>query len=298
MEQKTVCFVNDFLDRFRKSEKGFMGRSHVLSAIFVMSLAFWARHRISEAIAITSVAGLFIAAQNIMGGSLTPDLDNTNSTAESTLGLLGNPLSWVFRTISAFVQNIVRSKRDEGGFNPHRGFFHTIPGNALIGVGLWFLFGMKGKVFSIRAIGNQPGGTVTWGWLFALIFTSIMFNMSLWAVAKNFVKRLQRRAGIFSDFAGIVFCLFVNFFLFSTLPLSTNYQWIAVAFVVGCIIHVIGDTFTTAGTPIFFPIPIKGKLWWRVRIFPLKVNDESDGIIAKLLIGMTIVSIVLQLLFV
>jgi membrane-bound metal-dependent hydrolase YbcI (DUF457 family) len=48
------------------------------------------------------------------------------------------------------------------------------------------------------------------------------------------------------------------------------------AFGWGCLIHILGDTCTVQGTPLVWPIRIRGKRWWMVRA-PITVHAGGDG---------------------
>ena len=109
-------------------DAAFMGHTHVLSALGVVLTYFAFTHGLR-----TSFAAIALFTLNAAGASLANDLDNTASTSKSSLGIIGDIVSAVFRAVSRVVQTALRTRRDDATPNPHRGFFHTAVAASLIG---------------------------------------------------------------------------------------------------------------------------------------------------------------------
>lgn len=268
------CYVNRCLEN--TSDLAFMGFTHALSAIAVL-LAIFAFFPDLIPGGVSSI-GLIVSilfVVNASGAALSNDLDNTSSTSKSSLGILGEILSVVFRATSTVIQTTIRTKRDDSSPNPHRGFYHTIPAAALIGFLIYLGTRIPGSI-SLPIL-----GTMSYGFLFALLITWLNIHMMLAAVAKKIVNKIKKSAGFFGDFAAFVFSLTIAIYLFTLVPKTslTDFTWLGLAVFVGMVIHILGDSFTTAGVPLFFPIPIKGKLWWNVRVLPIKAGGAVENYI-------------------
>lgn len=268
------CYVNDKLDERQESDHGFMGTTHALSAvaIFLVITAFFPEH-VYKALGTNNIWVIVLSIAVTAGASLIPDLDNTASTSKSSLGYLGEGLSFFFRTTSAVIQTFVRTSRDDDEPNPHRGFYHTVPACLLLGFLAFLATGIKTGAVPVPII-----GTVTYGTLFAIIITWLNIHMALAGLAKSFMKSMKSKAGIFGELVAFVFSLALTFTIFTQLPTDLDFRWLGVSVAAGNFIHIFGDCFTKAGNPILFPIPYKGKLWWTVRFTKIK----AGGVVEKM----------------
>ena len=267
------CYLNTTLDHSKKSDQGFMGTTHALSAVAIFfSLVAFFPAKFYSVLGANNVWVVILAAAVTAGASLLPDLDNTRSTSKSSLGYLGDALSLLFRSSSAVIQTFVRTSRDSPDPNPHRGFYHTIPAALLLGFLTYLATSIKGGNFSVPFI-----GVVTYGTLFALIITWLCIHMALAGLAKSFVRKMKSKAGVFGELVPFVFSFALTFTIFTQIPKGIDFWWLGVSVALGCFIHLFGDCFTTAGNPILFPIPYKGKMWWTVRFTKIK----SGGILEQ-----------------
>lgn len=271
------CYVNEKLETRSCSDRAFMGTTHALSAVAsFLAIIFFAPDFVSKALGSSDPWVLILSIVVAAGASLLPDLDNTASTSKSSLGILGTALSYIFRGSSRFIQTVIRTKRDDPTPNPHRGAWHTIPSALLLGY-LTFLGTGMTKVITVPILGE-----VTWGVIFALLITFLMVHMALSGLAKKQMKKIKKTAVIGETLSFIVSLTF-TLIIFVNLPEDLNYWWLGVSVAFGCIIHILGDTFTVAGTPIMFPLSavLKGKFWWTTRFTSMKVGEQTE----KLLFG-------------
>lgn len=270
----SACYINEKMDERSCCDGGFMGTTHALSAVaaFLGVVAFLPEH-VFSAFGTSNIWVLVLAIAVTAGASLIPDLDNTNSTSKSSLGVLGDALSVFFRTTSAIIQTTIRLKRDDSTPNPHRGFYHTIPACLILG----------GMVF--WGTTNQtpitfPGiGAITLGVVFAMVITWLNIHMAMAGLAKASVRKLKKKAGIFGELAAFVVSFSLTYLIFYQLPTDLNFWWLGVSVAFGCFIHILGDCFTTSGNPILFPFPIKGKLWYTLRFLPIKAGGVVENVI-------------------
>lgn len=284
------CF---FHERIRtahtcSSDRAFMGATHAMSAIFVFLLVLvitpdglrWALGSASIWIAILSL-------MTIAGACSLPDLDNTSSTSRNSLGPLGVGLSTIFRVSSRAIQTIVRTKRDDPTPNPHRGFWHTIPASAILGFLVFLGASMEGTI-------DMPWGEVTHGGIFAFVITGLLVHLSLSGLAKDFMKKVKKNS-IIGELATFIVSFLLTSLVYFNLPDDTGFWWLGVTVFVGCVIHIMGDAFTTAGVPIFFPLTAftKGKFWWNTRLTSMKAGGETENMIFSV---MTVATIILAVI--
>jgi membrane-bound metal-dependent hydrolase YbcI (DUF457 family) len=285
------CYVNESLERRTCSDRAFMGTTHALSAVAVfLGVIFFAPDFVHQALGSSSPWVIVLSIAVTSGASLVPDLDNTTSTSKNSLGWLGIGLSYFFRISSRFLQTVIRTRRDDPSPNPHRGAWHTIPAALLLG-GLTYWGTGNAQVVTLPVL-NQ----ITVGKLIALLITFLMVHMAMSGLAKDFMKKIKKTVLIgealsFAVSLGLTAVIFVN------LPAGLDYRWLGVSVAFGVFIHILGDTFTTAGTPILFPLSalIKGKFWWTTRFTTLKVGHETEKLIFGFFLVMSIIFAVLIL---
>jgi membrane-bound metal-dependent hydrolase YbcI (DUF457 family) len=261
------------IDKTLRSEDGFMGMTHALSAVALLSVVLAFKEQW-----ITSVAGnastpyLILLFLVVVGGALMPDLDNTKSSAKSALGFIGSGISWFMRKTAPIIQGLLHTRYDKDTENAHRGFYHT----ALSAV----LFGLLGMFLCSNTIDIPITSSFHInGLLFAIILAFIGVHIALSTLGKPILKPLKSSAGILGFIIPTVLSAVVIGVLTFQLPTSTDYSKIGLAFGVGWMIHIIGDMFTTQGVPVLFPIPIKGHLWWHVRLLPIKAGGVIENFV-------------------
>lgn len=256
-----------------RSDQGFSGYTHALSGVagvfVILALApivlgdegkfsvgnFWV------------LLGFSLA---VIGGTLIPDLDNTSSTSRNSLGIVGIALSTVFRVSSVFMQTVIRTKRDDPDPNPHRGFWHTGVSAILIG----------GIVFWLSSISTSVSIPMTkvetLGDVFATVFMFLAIHLTLEVFAKKALKKVKSMLIV-----GEIIAFAVSLSLSAALmhiSKSDSYMWLGIAYAIGCLIHVLGDSFTKYGTPLFFPITAftRGKFWWNTRFAKMESGGDFE----------------------
>lgn len=265
--QQCLFSIEKFLDFFHraKNQQGFMGFTHALSAVALVAvLVSFAPHIFYPLIG-TSIPMLILLFFVIAGGALVPDLDNTNSTAESALGPFGNIVSTIFRSSSVVLQTIIRTPRDSPDPNPHRGAWHSPIFCTLLALLVYLGSSIQAQV-NIPIINN----TYTIGEIFSIIFTSLLILIGFSGLFKKFMKKIKNKGGggILGDIFAFIFSFIFTISLYSLRPENINPLWLPVGFYIGMLIHHLGDGFTTSGNPYLAPIPWRGKCWWNFRLFP------------------------------
>lgn len=292
-EDKCFNIVSLLLRNF-KSDSGFSGVTHAMTGVIAVELIFISALLFDWGDKWLNFSGLAIAIAfglTIIGATLVPDLDNTRSTSHSALGPVGSVLSFFFRGTSVIAQTLIRTSKDDATPNPHRGLWHTLLSSlGLIGIVL--------GLTSIGALVRLPiVGEITIGTIIAFLVFCSMVHLFLAALAKPFVKKLKN-APILGDLIAFIVSAGFGFSLFYFLPADTSYLWLAIGVGVGSAVHIIGDTFTKYGTPLFFPLSVftKGRFWWYTRFASIKSGgDFETKVISKILY---IASLVLFFVFI
>jgi membrane-bound metal-dependent hydrolase YbcI (DUF457 family) len=204
---------------------------------------------------------------------------------------LGTALSYFFRGSSRFLQTVIRTKRDDPTPNPHRGAWHTIPAALLLG-GLTFWGTGNAHVVSLPVINE-----ITVGKIFALFITFLMVHMAMSGLAKDFMKKIKKTA-LIGETLSFAVSLALTAAIFINLPAGLDYRWLGVSVAFGVIIHILGDSMTTAGVPLLFPLSalIKGKFWWTTRFTTMKAGGELEKLIFGFFLVVSIVFAVLILI--
>lgn len=269
-----TCF-EEHLEKIRNrnsSDRAFMGFTHSISAI-ALSFTLIAFFSTTVAMVLGSDSPwVFLMATLVAAGfALVPDLDNSASTVKSAFGFVGSALSVVFRSTALVVQTVVRKKADDAEPDPHRGFWHTIPSALLIGLMVYGITRIGGTV-DLPWLGEFTTGTAL-GFLVAFGAIHLMFA----GVFKKSVKKVKKLGGPLGSLLAFVMSALTTIVLMANIPSELDMWWLGVACAFGCIAHILGDMFTKAGVPIFWPIIglWKRKMWWKTR-FLVTIEAGSD----------------------
>lgn len=270
------CLINSNLLDKRGCSHAFAGATHALSALAIFFTLFaFLSERFYGVLGSSDAFVVISAAIVITGASLIPDLDNSRSLAHSTLSAFGGVLSAGMKSASVAVQGLTATKYDKDDRNPHRKLWHTFFAWTLVGIGLTALFSLPGS-FTLPFLGTR-----TVGWLFALLVFFTCFQLSLMGLFAPKVKKAKGKFGPVGEVVIDVLTFVGTFYLMSRFPSDAGFRWMAVAFVIGTFVHLFGDLLTKMGIPAFFPLRIKGKRWFFVRILPL----TSGGTVEKAVFG-------------
>lgn len=283
----------EFLKRDR-SEDGFMGYTHALSALAVVLLCIaFIPLFTTKIIANENIWVICMFVCGVVGASMIPDLDNTKSRAKSDLGIFGEIISGIFRVSSAFIQTTIRAKKDDPDPNPHRGFWHTPLAAILLGF-LTYLATLSKEELNIPFFGEM-----TWGTLWAMVIVTILTHLTLSTLFKEAMDKMKKSAGI-GELIALLISLSISITVFFNIDKDESYWWVGVAVALGMIIHDFGDAFTTAGSPIFSFLSyfVKGKIWWNTRFTKMKAGGVAENMlvvpVCVILICVAVVKIVIE----
>lgn len=281
-----VLTRGDKLKKFKnrlKSNEGFMGATHILSAvsIFFFIVAVFPDFLFGQ-LGSKDVFVVFSSLIIVGGASLLPDLDNTKSSAISSLGIIGIGLSKAMRALAVVIYTLTRTRYDDENVNPHRGFWHTIISVIL----LFFVVLASVSIDKAIMIFNNE---YTIGFLFFSLWLFICSRLFFTTFFKKSNDRFKRKGT-----SGSIISLLLSVILTVCLVMFTShldsYRWVAFSMATGYLIHIIGDTFTVAGTPLFWPIKRKGKRWYTYRFLKIKAGGDVEKYI--FLPGFFIISVI------
>lgn len=266
--------VGEARERFGVSHLGFMGVTHALSAVTVAGVAIGLFPRVVtdlwDAPTLVLVLG-FVAS--VAGWSMVPDLDNTSARAISDLGPVGRVLSFLFRESSSLVQGVTATKYDRQSNNfpdPHRGLWHTFVGALVMGGLVWLA--VSAAVGSVAVWGVNVGV----GALAASLFVGVSFHLAVSSLFKRAADRVKRGLGFLGDVVAFLLSLAAGFAVV-WVGSGQSLVWVPVAAAAGMLIHDLGDTCTTSGTPLFAPlVKIRGKRWYSIRLSSIKAGGEVE----------------------
>lgn len=252
---------------------GFMGRTHATSAValFLACIAFLPVFT-EQALRSNNFWIVLATAVTVAGASLLPDLDNTSSTARNSLGPVGHIFSEGLRALSVVIQTTIRTSRDDKDPNPHRGAMHTIPAAAAFGAAAFFSTKIGGDV-TLPILGE-----IAWGGIAAIVTIFVTCHLALSSLAKPLMDQISDSSPL-GELFEFLLSLTIAVALFTQFPKDTDYWWLGVAVFVGYMVHIIGDCFTTAGCPVLFPLPRKGKLWYNVRFLSIKAGGTVENVL-------------------
>ena len=269
-----VLSVGEARERFGVECLGFMGVTHALSAVTVAGVAIGLFPRVVTGLWDVPTLALLVGfVASVAGWSMVPDLDNTSARAISDLGPVGRVLSFLFRESSSFVQGVTATKYDRRSNNfpdPHRGLWHTIVGALVMGGLVWLA--VSAAVGSVTVWGVNVGV----GALAASLFVGVSFHLAVSSLFKRAADRVKRGLGFLGDVVAFLLSLAVGFAVV-WVGSGQSLVWVPVAAVVGMLIHDLGDTCTTSGTPLFAPlVKIRGKRWYSIRLSSIKAGGEVE----------------------
>lgn len=183
-----------------------------------------------------------------MGFSLGPDIDHPNSTITKALGA---PVHTALHGLSTAARTVLATKYDRSkfteaekrGIDPsHRALTHTLAFTAAMGFGA-FLVGHSSLGTAVLAAGCA-------------------------AVCRKMFRRAERMLVLGAAVALLMFGISADLPPESVMLAATS----------GWLSHVIADACTTAGVPVMWPIRVKGRYWWRLRLLGgwLRSGDPKE----------------------
>jgi hypothetical protein len=161
------------------------------------------------------------------GASLLPDLDHPSATAARSLGFLTKGLAVGVDRFSLLLYHATRTDKDvRERKSGHRLLTHTVPG-----------FLMFSAVSAFSCFSSITAG----------IFSGLMAGLLSLGLRKS---------------GGFLLFLIAGGVGWYVIEHENAWWWVfPVCVFTGSLIHTLGDTITNSGTPITYPLTIKGRRW-------------------------------------
>ena len=262
-----------------------MGPTHALSglALYLLILAINPSLITNSVLHSTAVSVITAGGLVTAGQALGPDIDNPSSTIVNLLWPIGHILSAIVRTLSTMVYSITKTKHEPIESDPHRQLTHTIPYAILLGILTFIATSIPGTV----TIAEKQ---FTIGTLIGLIIILFSTQLAFAGLFSRVFKKYKNK-GIIGNISILIISTVITATIFYTLPENHNFSWLAGCVVLGHLIHILGDTITTGGTPITFPFKVKGKRWWITRFSGMKTGGFGEFIFQAIFIVTIVLSI-------
>ena len=274
-----ACWTHGITHTIGEQDDALMGQAHASTglAAFLAFLAFAGSSTINFVLGNSPSMGLdVLSAVAVVAGALIPDFDNTSSTAKSSMGIFGEPITFAFRESSRLVQTI-HTKQDAKSRAKahdvvHRGFWHSLVGAGALALIVNFLTSNP-----LTTAVLLPFGFVGISNLGALVAATLCLAAMHIAMSGLNVGALKAVKGVKNIGSTLMFLVSVavTLLFFNAIP-AGQYTWLGYSLGIGAVVHIIGDAFTKAGVPLFSPIiPRKGKLWYTYRFATFEAKSEA-----------------------
>lgn len=232
-----------------------MGPTHAMSGA-----AFW----LTASALGTSIAALNTSSLPVIllgtavcaGAALAPDIDSGRSTVVNSFGALGRIGYHLANGASVSVHSATRTKYDREVSNGHRTLFHTLAMALLVG-------GLVSLGSSLPGTVEIFGKVFPTGQLFSLIVMGLFLHLALAGLFEKQVKKYRKKFGPYVLMASSAAITIPIAFI---LPENEKYQWLGIAVGLGWMMHILGDAITKMGSPVLWPLKIKGKRWYDVAL--------------------------------
>lgn len=274
MNNNETCCTDLLFRHDNDKERGWMGPAHAASAggffLLFAGAAPAATHWLLDS---SNIMLLVLCTGVVVGAASLVDLDNTNSTAQGSLGFFGKALSALLRWSSLLVQSVCQARRDDGSKDPHRAFWHSFPGAAVVGGAVYGLTLVPGDV-SVPGTSND----VSVGTILGFISAALMIHLCMAGLAHNRVKKIRDKP-IIGELLAFMISFAITGILFALIPGGLGFQWLGMSVAIGCALHILGDAFTTEGAPLLFPLSvvIHHKFWWNTRFTGASASSDKSN---------------------
>lgn len=209
---------------------------------------------------ITSTFVLILTILGCAGMALLADIDHPKATVAQSFGWPSRTLAQLIETLTGWIYGATRTRRDQVRTGGHRTLTHTI----LFAAGMFFL--------TLWLADNKLANVIIL--LLALYWGIRGFLPKTTKKLRRLLPRSIRWLITSKEFifglAAIVPLLmyFDKISLLSSWSLALIVGW-------GTLVHSLGDCLTDSGAPLFFPLPIHGQVWYRIKA-PVRFSTGSE----------------------
>lgn len=262
--------------------KGFMGKTHALLSVMLLCICLLIPIDVFKETIWTLKDDLLfflVGLVVLVGGALLPDLDNSQSSAGSTLGFMGSMCTIFMQATSTMAFTLVHTKRERNPPTPHRYFWHTIIASA--GIICMFWFGMKPgdntimNSISEKTITGFLQEEVIMVFFILFAFMSVLCGSSM--INYRLIKwfKLPKILNYTFPIGALVYIFTIDY---------THLRILGICIGLGYLFHCLEDFFADSGVPLLWPIPIFGKCWQRCKF----IVTCTTGGLANTIIDMVV----------
>jgi membrane-bound metal-dependent hydrolase YbcI (DUF457 family) len=204
----------------------------------------------------------FVLAIIILGGAgaaLLADIDHPKATAAQTFGWPSRTLAQLIETLTGWIYGATRTGRDQFRTGGHRTLTHTI------------LFALSMFTLALWLGDNKLANLII---LYIVLCLGIRGFLP--KTTKRLRKLLPKQIRWLVTSKGLVFVLaaIVPLLMYSDKVAMLSSWSLALMLGWGTLLHSLGDCLTDSGAPLFFPLPIHGQVWYRIKA-PVRFSTGS-----------------------
>lgn len=213
---------------------------------------------------ITSNFVLAITILGCAGMALLADIDHPKATVAQSFGWPTRTLAQLIETLTGWIYLATRTGRDQVRTGGHRTLTHTI----LFALSMFFLALWLGdnKLANLIILFLA----LCWGIRGFLTKTTKVMRKWLRKLAHRNVRKLLTPKVLVIGTASIIPALMYE----GSIPMLSSWS-LALMVGWGTLLHSLGDCLTDSGAPLFFPLPIHGQVWYRIKA-PVRFSTGSE----------------------
>lgn len=262
-----------------------LGKSHALSGAvaWLGVCAGWqevAAHHLLPGAPGAAVVVLGAAATG--GYALLPDIDHPSSTIARALGPITKALAWLTAKGAGALR---RAGCEHCAAGPNRGGHRALTHTAAFAFVLGVVLGVLGGVYG-RTAGLAVLGVGVWLATYPALSSRTRAEVGDMLLPGRF-RRLGRGAHRFAATLGSLMLTALIVAAASTVTGPGGWWWVGLAAGVGTFAHSVGDSLTRSGSPLWWPVRIRGCRWRSVgtpRALRFVTGGPGEWVVVVLLV--------------
>ncbi|MET8312013.1 metal-dependent hydrolase [Micromonospora sp. NPDC005173] len=263
-----------------------MGKSHALSgAVAWLAVCAGAEQAAAAGLGVPDpgAAAVVVGAATAAGYALLPDIDHPQSTIARALGPITGALAWASSRGAAALRRAGCAHCADG---PDRGGHRAVTHTAVFAAVLGAVLAVIGWHFGAPA-GLAVAAVGIWLASYPALRSGTRAKVGDMLLPGSF-RRLGRGAHRFAATLGSLLLTLLGLICVEALVPGASWWWAGAAAGVGTFTHSLGDALTRSGSPLWWPLRIRGCRWRSVGS-PRAVRFTTGGVGEK-------VAVVLMLL--
>jgi membrane-bound metal-dependent hydrolase YbcI (DUF457 family) len=208
---------------------------------------------------ITSNFVLAITILGCAGMALLADIDHPKATVAQSFGWPTRTLAQLIETLTGWIYGATRTGRDPVRTGGHRTLTHTI----LFALSMFFLALWLGD--------NKLANLIIL--VLALYWGIRGFLPKTTKKLRKLLPKAIRWLVTSKEFVFALAAIIPLLMWIDRIPMLSSWS-LALMVGWGTLIHSLGDCLTDSGAPLFFPLPIHGQVWYRIKA-PVRFSTGS-----------------------